>query len=409
MTKSRIILLVDMESFYASVEIVRDPSLRGRPVVVCGDPERRRGVVLAASKEAKAYGIKTAMLAGECRKLCPHVVFVRPHMSEYLAVSVKITETLSRFTDRLVPYSIDEQFMDMTGCEKLFGSPQEMARSIIREVGEETGVRCRAGIGENPLQAKMACDCFAKKNGEGIFRLNSRTFPECTWPLPARSLFGVGVCMERNLYRMGVRTIGHLAGLSRESLKRRWGINGEILWLNAHGIDYSTISPGLAESRKGVSYSMTLPRDYRDKEEIKTVLLEITDEVCRRARILRKLGKVINVYCRGADFAMPTGFSRRLKLPDPTAFPADVFPPALKLFMAHWDRRPIRAIGLGLSQLVDDNLVQLSLVNPLERKINLYRAMDEVRERFGPTALFRLSSLTPGGQLFDRATRIGGH
>jgi DNA polymerase-4 len=156
-------MLADMESFYASVEVVKNPSLRGKPVAVCGDPERRHGVVLAATKEAKAFGIKTGMVAGECTRLCPNIVFVRPHMKDYIDVSLRITEIFEKFTDRVSPYSIDEQFLDMTGCEKLFGTPEEMARLMIKKVWEETGIKCRVGIGENPLQAKMACDRFAKK------------------------------------------------------------------------------------------------------------------------------------------------------------------------------------------------------------------------------------------------------
>jgi len=141
-------------------------------------------------------------------------------------------------------------------------------------VWQEIGIRCRIGIGENPLQAKMACDRFAKKNTEGIFRLTHENYAEFTWPLPVRDLFGVGSRMERNFLNIGIRTIGHLAALPRGDLKRRWGVNGEILWLNAHGIDYSRIEPRCGkETRKGVGSSMTLPRDYRSSKEIEVVFL----------------------------------------------------------------------------------------------------------------------------------------
>ena len=405
----RIILLADMESFYASVEIARDPSLRGKPVVVCGDPQRRRGIVLAANREAKAYGIETAMGAWECKSLCPHAVFIRPHMQDYINVSLQMTEIFERFTDRVAPYSIDEQFLDMTGCETLFGTPQEMALRINGEILKETGVRCRIGIGENPLQAKMACDRFAKKNPEGVFQLTCEKYAFFTWPLPIRDLFGVGFRMERNLHRLGIKTIGCLAALPREKLKSRWGINGEVLWLNAHGIDYSNIHSRSTEKYKGVGHSMTLPRDYGNKGKIQVVLLEITEEVCRRARGLRKVGRVVNLYCRGADFDNPTGFSRQKKLPEPTAVTMDIYPVVLKLFDTHWNRLPVRALGVTLSGLMEDRYIQLSLLEDKEKKVRLGRAMDEVRERFGITSLFRASSLTPGSQLFDRAGKIGGH
>ena len=404
-------MLADMESFFASVEVVKDPSLRGKPVAVCGDPERRHGVVLAATKEAKAYGIKTGMVAGECARLCPGIVFVRPHMQDYINVSLKITEILGTFTDRIAPYSIDEQFLDMTGCQKLFGPPEKMAGLIIKKVKEETGINCRVGIGENPLQAKMACDRFAKKNKDGFFRLSHENYAYYTWPLPIRDLFGVGFRMERNFFNIGIRTIGHLAALPREDLKRRWGINGEVLWLNAHGIDYSMIEPwgDAKDSRKSVGHSVTLPRDYRSREEIQIALLEITEEVCRRARKLGKVGCVVNVYCRGADFELTTGFSKQIRMSEPTAITMDVYANVLKIFNAYWDCRPVRALGVALSGLMDFREIQLSLVDQKEKKIALSKAMDYIRSRHGLTSLFRLSSLAPGGLLFDRANKIGGH
>jgi DNA polymerase-4 len=410
MKNPRTILLADMESFYASVEVAGDPSLQGRPVAVCGDPKRRHGIVLAATTEAKAFGIKTGMAAGECARLCPDLVFVRPHMQEYIKTSLALTEVFEKFSDRVAPYSIDEQFLDISGCEKLFGNAEQTALQIIEKIWETLQIRCRVGIGENPLQAKMACDCFAKKNERGIFRLSHKNYAEHTWPLPIRKLFGVGNRMERNFFNIGVRAIGDLALLSRESLKARWGINGEVLWLNAHGIDYSKInSLGPKDQRKGVGHSITLPRDYRHREEIDTVLLEITEEVCRRARALNKVGRVANVYCRGADFDLPTGFSRQKRLPEPTAMTMEMYPLVQKLFYEHWDLRPIRALGVSLTGLMDFRKLQLSLLEDKEKKIALSRTMDLIRDRFGIVSLFRLSSLTPGGLLFERAGKIGGH
>lgn len=405
--RGKIIFLADMESFYASVETTLNPSLRGKPVVVCGDPKLRHGIVLAASREAKAYGVKTGQPAWECRRLCPGAVFVRPHMGRYLEYSLRITRIFERFTDRVVPYSIDEQFLDLSGCESLFGSPAGMARLMIEQVRGETGIRCRIGLGENPLQAKMACDNFAKKNTSAFFELNPANYAGHVWPLPVGALFGVGHRMERNLNRMGVRTIGHLAGLPRESLARRWGVNGEILWLNAHGIDYSIVRPG--PPPKGVGHCMTLPRDYACSEEIAVVLLELAEEVCFRARSTGRMGRVVHVYCRGADFDRPSGFSRQKKLPEPTAVTMEAYPHILRLFHAHWDGRPVRALGVSLGGLTDRRSYQLSMVNRRETRDALDDAADDIRRRFGPTGLFRAASLSPGAQLFRRAGLIGGH
>ena len=405
----KIILLADMESFYASVETAEKPSLRGKPVVVCGDPRRRHGIVLAASKEAKAFGVKTGMALWECRNLCPQAVLIQPHMKKYVDMSLRITEIFQAFTDRVAPYSIDEQFLDMTGCERLFGTPWEMALKINQEVWEKTRVRCRIGIGENPLQAKMACDIYAKKSSRGIFLLTHDNYGHYIWPLPVRKLFGVGNRMEKNLVRMGVRKIGHLANLPKKILKNRWGVNGEVLWLNSHGIDYSNVLAMAEEEQKGVGHSMTLPRDYTQREEIEVVLLEITEEVCRRARSMGKMGKAVSLYCRGADFKNPAGFSRQKKLPKPSALTMEVYPLVLRLFDTHWDRKPLRAVGISLFQLLNDRFLQLSLLEDREKKVKLTRAVDNIRNSYGATSLFRASSLTRGGQLFAWSKEIGGH
>lgn len=406
---TKIIFLADMESFYASVEVARNPKLKGKPVIVCGDPKLRHGIALAASKEAKAQGVKTAMPAWQCRQLCPQAVFVRPHMQTYIDVSLQITDIFQQYTDRVVPYSIDEQFLDVTGCQELFGPPQQMAATINQQVLAETGIRCRIGIGENPLQAKMACDGFAKKNQSGIFRLTQQSYAHHVWPLPIKTLFGVGSRMEQHLKNLGIVTIGDLAGKPKELLTRRWGVNGEVLWLNAHGIDYSIIQPQATAVYKGVGHSITLPRDYYKKSEIKVVLLELAEEVCRRARKLHKVGWVISVYCKGADYDFPTGFSRQRTLPQATAITMEVYGAAWDLFQCHWDQKPVRALGLGLNRLIVDSPTQLSIFDDQGKLTALGQVMDRIREQFGPTSLFRASSLSQGGQLFQRASKIGGH
>lgn len=341
--------------------------------------------------------------------MCPWVVFVHPHMQVYIDYSLRITQIFEQFTDRVLPYSIDEQFLDLTGSEKLFGSPKETAMAMIRQVWEETGIRCRIGLGENPLQAKMACDRFAKKNPDAFFELNSANYAALTWALPISALFGVGRRMEYNFHRIGVRTIGHLAGLSREMMHRYWGINGEILWLNANGIDYSTVEPKATVGQKGVGHTATLPRDYRKQAEIELVLREMTEEVCFRARSLNKIGSTVHLHCKGSDFDYPSGFSRQKKLPEPTAIAVEVYPIVLHLFKQHWDRRPLRAVGISLTGLADYQQLQLPLFEQHKREKALARVTDSIRERFGKTSLFRASSLIPEALFFQRAGKIGGH
>ena len=407
--KKKVIFLADMESFYASVEAACNPSLRGKPLVVCGDPKLRHGIILAASPEAKAHGIKTGQPAWEAKRMCPWVVFTHPRMQSYINCSMQITRIFEQFTDRVLPYSIDEQFLDLTGMENIYGPPRQAAAALMERVWQETGVRCRVGMGENLLQAKMACDCFAKKAAGRFFELNSDNYAAYTWSLPVKALFGVGHRMERNFNRIGVRTIGHLAGLSRHMLRRRWGINGEVLWLNAHGIDYSIVDPAAAREQKGIGHMATLPRDYRKQEEIELVLREMIAEVCARVRRQGKIGSTVHLYCKGADFDYPTGFSRQKKLPEPTASPPEVYPVVETLFRKYWNRMPIRAVGISLTGLTVYRQLRLSFDSRYESEEALAAAVDMVRERFGKTSLFAASSLKPGAQFLQRAGMIGGH
>ncbi|MBM4235267.1 MAG: DNA polymerase IV [Firmicutes bacterium] len=405
----KVIFLADMESFYASVETARNPSLRGKPVAVCGDPALRHGIILAASREAKALGVKTGQPAWEARRMCPWIVFVHPHMQLYIDYSLRITAIFEQFTDRVLPYSIDEQFLDLSGSFLPGGSPRAAALLLIEKIWSETGIRCRIGMGENPLQAKMACDCFAKKRADLFFELSSVNYAALTWPLPIGSLFGVGHRMVRNFQRIGVRTVGHLAALPREMLRRRWGICGEVLWLNAQGIDYSSVEPEQIQEQKGIGHTATLPRDYRKQQEIELVLLEMTEEVCQRTRRHQKVGATIHLYCRGADFDHPSGFSRQKKLPEATANALAIYPTILKIFRQHWDRKPLRAVGISLSGLTDYRQLRLPFSARDAREEALIRVADQVRERFGKTSLFRASSLRPGAQMLQRAGKIGGH
>jgi DNA polymerase IV len=407
--RAKVIFLADMESFYASVEAARNPSLRGKPVAVCGDPALRHGIILAASREAKAFGIKTGQPAWEARRMCPWVIFVHPHMQTYIDYSMRITEIFERFSDRVLPYSIDEQFLDLSGSENIFGSPRETAAAMTETVWKETGIRCRIGMGENLLQAKMACDCFAKKSADSFYELNSKNYKDQIWPLPIGSLFGVGHRMERSFHKIGVRAIGHLAGLPRGALRRRWGINGEILWLNAQGIDYSTIGSNTVPEQKGIGHTATLPRDYRKQKEIELVLFEMAEEVCFRVRQHGKIGSTVHLYCKGADFDYPTGFSRQKKLPEPTASATGIYPAVIQLFRKHWDRKPLRAVGISLTGLTGYRQLQLNLSGRCKQEEALIMTTDLIRERFGKASLFRAASLAPGAQFLQRAGKIGGH
>jgi nucleotidyltransferase/DNA polymerase involved in DNA repair len=353
--------------------------------------------------------VENAVPLWQAQERCPGLEVVRPRMSLYLKASLRITEILEQFSDQVEPYSIDEQFVSVKGSEKLFGPPEEIARKMQAAIRAQLGVHARIGIGPNKVLSKMACDHFAKKNETGIFRLTHETIREHLWPLPVEKLFGVGERMGRHLRHMGIRTIGDLARFPLHRLQKRWGINGHVLWMSANGIDFSPVAPDTLQSQKAIGHHMTLPRDYRTAEEIRVVLLELCEEVCRRARENGLMGQTVHVGCRGARFDLPTGFHRQAKLPDPTHETSVVFRFAWHLFTRFWDEQPIRSLGVTLSGLRRDDTVQLSLFDDLEKERKLGQTIDEIKRRFGSAAILRASSLLPAGQALDRAQKIGGH
>lgn len=413
----RVIMLADAQSFYASIEKASYPEYREKPLVVSGDPERRSGIILAACPIAKSYGITTAETLREALNKCPELVVIRPRMEHYIQTSLLITEILESFSDLVEPYSIDEQFVDVTGSQQLFGSPERMAKAMQDKVWSETGVYIRIGISDCKVLAKMACDLWAKKNADGIFWLKRHDLPATLWKQPIERLFMVGSRMTQHFRSMGLITIGQLArtelpqlkAMMKRKLRRNCEIDAEVYWRIANGIDDSPVYPQTHEGQKGIGHQMTLPRDYYTFEEIKVVLLELSELVCQRCRAKGQMGWVVSVGCQGADFDRPSGFYRQAKLSDPTNVTNQVYRRAKALFQQHWDGLPVRKLGVTLSELISDQVYQLSLFDERESYMALEKTTDALKRRFGDTAVMRAVSLTKAGQARDRARKIGGH
>ncbi|WP_199618057.1 DNA polymerase IV [Paenibacillus alkalitolerans] len=406
--KPRVVIMADMQSFYASVEKASRPEYANRPVVVAGDPKLRSGIVLAACPLAKRRGVTTAERLGEAMNKCADLVVLRPRMQTYINVSMQITRILERYADAVEPFSIDEQFCELTGSLHLHGELKQTALRIQRDISEKTGVFARIGISDNKVLAKMACDQFAKKNAEGVFHLPQALVQENLWPLPVQGLFGVGSRMMRHLNRMGIYTIGDLARTPLDALKRRWGINGEVLWRIANGIDDSPVTPGTHDgAQQAIGHGMTLPRDYGDKRDIETVLLELSEEVCRRCRFRGVMGRVLSVGCTGGGFEF--GFSRQTTLLQPTHVTNHVYRAAVGLFHQFWNGQPVRQLYIALGGLVRDDVYQLEFDDERETYRALELATDEIKDRFGVSAIVRAVSAGSGGQAYGRAAKIGGH
>jgi DNA polymerase-4 len=273
---------------------------------------------------------------------------------------------------------------------------------------EELGVTCSIGIGYNKLVAKVCMEACAKKAPEGIAEWTPDDIVPQMHPLPVRELFGVGSRMERNFRSMGIRTIGELAHYPKHHLVKRWGVMGEVYHMSAWGVDHSPVVPTtFHDDMKGAGHSITLHRDYEDGREIETVLLELTEEVCRRLRAMGKAGKTVHVGVRDGD--MVSGFYRSSSLPVYTNATRPIYQMVQKLFRKWWTGSPVRSVGMQVTNLKDDNCIQLNLFYDVEKERALSFAMDDVRNKYGSLALFRGASLTSAGVLTDRAHKIGGH
>ncbi len=416
--KDRTIFLADCQSFYASVEKADHPECKNKPVAVAGDPARRSGIILAACPIAKSFGVTTAERLGESLRKCPDLIVMRPRMQHYINVSLMITNIYKEFTDLVEIFSIDEQFLDVTGSLHFFGEPITLAQSLQQKVLKQTGIWIRVGISSNKVLAKMATDVWAKKSDTGIFTLHKSSIESLLWQQPVNKMFGVGSRMTYHFARLGMYTIGDIARtpLSRlkDMFRYRFGkqsdIQAEVMWRTANGLDDSPVIPETFHTPpKSVGHMMTLPRDYVEKNEIETVLLELVEEVCRDCRRKGFMGQIISVSCVCSPFEQPTAFSRQMKMQDPTNHTDSVFEVAKVLFYRHWDGMPVRRIGVALSGLTEDSAYQLTLFEDQIKSRALDKVTDEIKERFGGSAIMRASSLKASGQAIERASKIGGH
>lgn len=414
---SRHIFLIDGQSFYASVEKAAHPEYRDKPVAV-GDPARLNGIVLAACPIAKSRGVTTASRVGEALAKCPDLIVIRPRMQTYIQVSLLITQIFESYTDLVEPYSVDEQFLDVTGSTAYFGSPYEMAKRIQNHVLLSTGVWTRVGIGPTKVLAKMATDNYAKKMPEGIFELSFDKLESTLWKLPVHHMFMVASAMTRHFTRMGLSSIGDIARMDfpefKQRMRREMGKQSDIqaayYWQTARGIDPSPVVTGIRHQLKSVSHGKALRWSlYRRLRDIEVVLLELVVEVCQRTRRHHYLGSVVSVSAAETDGERTSWFSRQMTLPEPTALTHEVASAARKLFIDHWSGLPLSNLSISLSQLTDDSVIQLTLFEDRSLAFRKERVIDAIKNRYGSGAIMRASSLQESGVARERAEQIGGH
>lgn len=414
----RVIFLIDCQSFYASVEKAARPELKQTPVAI-GDPERPSGIILAACPLAKGRGVTTAERVFQARRKCPELVVIRPRMRMYIKLSLFITKIYEAYTDQVEPFSIDEQFLDVTGTLHKYGTAEELARNIQNRVLVSTGVWTRVGIGPTKILAKTATDNFAKKREGGVFRLGYDNLEQELWPLPIHQMYMVAGRMTRHFMRMGIQTIGDLAQLELGDFKRRMryemgkqsDIKAEYYWQVARGIDPSAVKAGIRPGKhKSISHGKTLRASlYRKLEDIEVVLLELVVEVCRRARKYGVMGQVIFVGAAETDGERGNSFGRQVTLPQPTSLTHEVAEAAQALFRRYWSGLPVGHLTVALDQLTGDDTYQLTLFDNRPKLYAMERTIDQIKDRYGSDAILRASSLFEAGVARERAGQIGGH
>jgi DNA polymerase-4 len=393
----RTILHVDANCFFVSCHVARDPArLAGRPAAVAGDPERRAGVVLSASYEARRLGVHGAMPLGEALRLCPHLVVIPPDFGLYRERSGRMHALFREFSPLVEPFSIDEAWIDLTGCGGL-GPAGVVARAIQRRLQAELALPASIGIGPNKLLAKMASGL---RKPRGITELSRADVPLLLWPLPVADLFGVGPALAARLAAWNVRSIGDLARLGPAFLERRLGQTGRQLWVAAHGRDDAAVDPAVGEAPKSVGCSVTLGRDVWTCSDARPVLLDLSEKVARRLRARRLVATTVTVTLRDSTFR---DRSRSASLADPTDSGADLLRCALGLAAPALDGSTgYRLLGVTATRLGDaDRAVrQPTLFDgamPLaaEHRRAAERAADAVRDRFGDGAIVPALLLPP--------------
>lgn len=382
------ILHVDMDAFYASVEERERPELRGLPVIVGGSPEGR-GVVSAANYEARKYGVHSAMPAAKAVRLCPHAIRIRPRMGFYVQVSRQIRAIFDRYTPEVEPLSLDEAFLDVTGCESLFGSAIDIGRRIKTEIQDELNLVASVGIAPNKFLAKLASD-LEKPNGFTV--IPEEQIQSILAPLPISRIWGVGKVTQRKFEAAGIATFGQLRELTKEHASQLFGTSGEHFWKLAHGLDDRRVVP--EREAKTISHESTFPKDIDDLEILHSWLLELTEQVGARLRARRYVGKTVQIKVRYSDFHTIT---RSRSLESPTNSTDRLWQVASKLLQTSLPPRrlEIRLLGMGVSNLEEARPVQLHLFDPSGRPASprLDQTTDTVRKLFGRDALRRGSTL----------------
>jgi len=397
-TSDRIIMHIDMNAFFASVEQQRKPELRGKPIAVIGSAQRT--VLTTCSYEARAYGVKTGMNTWQAKQKCPDIIFVVGDNKTYTHTSTEIVKLMMQYTPLVEVFSIDEAFLDVTGSMSIYGTPENIAYLLKAQIKHHFGITCSIGIAPNKLLAKLASDM---QKPDGLTIIKPEDVSRILERVPAKDLCGVGGKTARQLSLYGISTCGDLGRFPVNVLKKRFGVVGERLHQMGLGIDDSPVIPSEdAEEVKSVGHSMTLERDIEDRKEILKYLLQLSEMVGRRARRYSVWGKTVTLSIRYADF--DTWVGKQETLANYINQSDDIYRAAVAILDSIVLLQPIRLLGVRITNLRYESN-QLPLFEEERKKLFLANAMDSVNDKYGNFSV-TFGSLLDGQEAKDKGSHV---
>ncbi|SMB81059.1 DNA polymerase-4 [Desulfonispora thiosulfatigenes DSM 11270] len=395
----RYILHCDLNNFYASVECMLNPELKGKAVAVCGKQEERHGIVLAKSEKAKKMGVKTGEAICQAKRKCPDLITVLPNFATYIKYSKLTRDIYYRYTDMVEAFGIDECWLDVTGSISLFGNSYEIAYKIKETVKEELGLTISIGVSFNKIFAKLGSDM---KKPDAITCIERENFKEQIWNLPAGDLLGVGSATKRKLEKYGIKTIGQIANTTQDFMKRLLGKNGTQLWMYANGLDDSRVATrDYFVPYKTIGHSITCTSDLLNLEEVWCVFLELSQNVSKRLRAYNLTTRKIQISIKD-NTLVSKEYQGCLDLP--TSSYHDIAKFALKIFIQkHIWINNIRAVGVRAIDLQNSQKIeQCSLFcdHKAKERINkLEETIETIRDKYGSkiinNAVLMVNSKTP--------------
>lgn len=386
----RVILHVDCNAFYASVETAHDPSLADKPLVIAGNPNERRGIIITCNYAARALGIYTTMPLWEAKKKCSDLIIKTPNFELYREMSAKVFQFLSAYTTMIEPSSIDESYLDITDLYEL-GSPLEIAENIQKGLYETLQIPVSIGIAPNKFLAKTASDM---KKPMGITVLRKRDVPHILWDKPVQEMHGIGEKTAEKLNGIGIGTIGDLAKANAKTLQNLLGINGTHLQERANGIDHRPVDPESIYEIKTVGNSTTLPKNMTEQRLLFDVLKRLSQSVSQRMKRNRVVTQNVQITIKYSDFKAVT---RSRKLLNPISEPSEIYDAAAQLFKTHWNGDAVRLLGVTAVDIIEKHTAvkQLDLFSFEEeaKKEPLLKTVDKLKQKFGDLAIQRGSDL----------------